>query len=101
MNDMTTNTIAKVTLRAADASGVSVDDLVSLKKHRKISETRYIVYHYLHKELKMPTSIIGRYFNQTKRNVWRGIQLLGEWTALYSDVSKRYDTIIENIRGGC
>lgn len=102
MNDAITSTIAMAALRAADASGIAVDDLVSPKKQRRmVSETRYIVYLYLHRELKIPTSTIGRYFNQSKRNVWRGIQLLSEWSALYPDINQRCHTVIESIRGGC
>lgn len=100
MEDKTTRIIAKITLAAAHVSNVDIVDLVSNKRHRKISETRYIVYYHLHKDLGFSASVIGKYFNQTKRNVLRGIQLLTGWANLYADVNERMNTIIEKIKEG-
>lgn len=99
MGDNTTTAIANVILRASELCDIAPHDLISKSKKRKASEARYIVYTYLHYEVKLSSNTIGKYFGRSRINILRGIRILKGWMGYHAETKEKCESIIRELKG--
>lgn len=58
---------------------------------------RYMCYRYLHEELSWSASRIGRLFNRSRINVFRGIRILRHQMAFSSTLREQYCRLVQKI----
>lgn len=100
MQDDTVSTIADVVVQITTLRNVNIQDVVCSFKKKRISETRFMIYAYLHNELGISASKIGKYFNRPRRSILRGIQILKEWMQYHTDIKNEYGILVEKLKGG-
>lgn len=83
----------------ASHRGVKAEDVVGYCTLREACVTRYMIYAYLHNELKISASHIGEAFGRTRVNILRGIRVLKGWMHFHSEIKTEYQSIIEMIEG--
>lgn len=104
---MITNTDAKITqniagvvLRVSEICDISPRELISNSKQKKIVEARYIIYTYLHYEMRVSSFKIGKYFNRHRINIIRGIRVLKGWMNYHAETKEKVELIISQLKGG-
>lgn len=81
------------------ARGVSADDVTHESTLRDICITRYMIYAYLHNNMNVSASDIGKVFGRTRINVLRGIRVLKGWMRYHTEIKEEYHSIIKTIEG--
>lgn len=91
--------IHSIILTFCDARGVSATDVTHESTLRDICITRYMIYAYLHNNMNVSASDIGKVFGRTRINVLRGIRVLKGWMRYHSEIKDEYHSIIKKIEG--
>lgn len=98
IND-TASIIANVVLQISEIYNIQPEYVIGKGKRHKAGEARYIVYYYLHYEVGLSSSVIGRYFKCSRYNVLRGIRILKGWMEYHTEIKERYQSIVEKLKG--
>lgn len=95
----TNEQIARVVDAFAKYKNMAVADVYGAANLHSVCVVRYMIYAYLHNELKIPASKIGSIFGRTRVNVLRGIRVLKGWMRYHEDMKNEYLSIIQKIEG--
>ena len=99
MKNDTASIIANVVLQISEIYNIQPEYVIGKGKRHKAGEARYIVYYYLHYEVGLSSSVIGRYFKCSRYNVLRGIRILKGWMEYHAETKERYQSIVEKLKG--
>ena len=81
----------------AERSKVSVGDIMSDDTTRKVCTVRYMIFTYLHINLRISGSRLSKIFGRTRESILRGIRILKGWMECYKDIQETYISIINEI----
>lgn len=74
--------------------GITRDELFSKSNKHEICVVRYILYLYLHKEVKLSSSKLGEIFRRDRINILRGIRVFKGWMRYCADIKAKYDSAV-------
>lgn len=81
----------------AEKANVSARDVMSNDITRKVCTVRYMIFTYLHINLKVSGSRLSKMFGRTRESILRGIRILKGWMECYKDIYESYTNIINEI----
>lgn len=94
----TDTTIANVVDVFAKRKDVATEEIIGHRNTREFCVIRYMIYEYLHNELRFSVSVIARFFGRTRANIFRGIRVLRGWFEYHEAMKDEYLSIINTIR---
>lgn len=74
--------------------GIKRDELFSKFNKHDICVVRYILYLYLHEEVKLSSFKLGKIFKRDRINILRGIRVLKGWMRYSADIKAKYDSVV-------
>lgn len=78
---------------------VDEHDVLGGSTLRSVCVTRYMLYVYLHYNLRLPASKVATMFGRTRVNVLRGVRVLKGWMKYHQDIRDEFMDIIKQIEG--
>lgn len=76
---------------------VSEESVLGRVRSSKVWYTRYMIWHYVHCKMGLPTSVLVEIFNRNRPSVFRGIRLLKFQLKHDKSLKAEYDLIIKKI----
>lgn len=86
----TAMTIEDVINYVCERNGFIYDDLLEYDKSYNKATTRYMLWFYLHVEMKVSIGVLSKMFNRNRPSIFRGIRILRHDMKLYKDTADRY-----------
>lgn len=78
---------------------VQPSELFGGRRQKDVWNTRYMVWHYLHYELKMSANKLSVHFNRNRPSIFRGIRIIKHQMMFDKDLRKEYHRIIKEVEG--
>lgn len=86
-------TIEDVINYVCERNGLTHEDLLVYDKSYNKATTRYMLWFYLHVEMKVSIGTLSKMFNRNRPSIFRGIRVLRHDMRLYKDVADNYQSI--------
>lgn len=81
-----------------DRKNVCKESLFGDTTRRAESLTRYMLWHYMHCELKISIGTLAKKFNRNRPSVFRGIRMIRDHMRLYKDVRSEYEMLVNELK---
>lgn len=77
---------------------ISEDD-IAVGNNRRINETKYMIWVYIHCEMGLSASKIAKRFNRNRPSIFRGIRIIKHQFKYHKALRAEYQSIVEKIEG--
>lgn len=82
-----------------ESKRVDREKVMGTDRRAEIWYTRYMIWMYMHRELKVSASKLSDIFKRNRPSIFRGIRILEHQLMYHKDLREQYDSAVGKLRG--
>lgn len=87
--------VENIVLLFCQRRGVKFEDIFYNVHEKNASQTRFMIWHYLHCTKKVSASSLSRMFNRNRPSIFRGIRVLSDHMKYHKEIRAEYESIVK------
>ena len=83
--------------RYCEIKGLTLEELTAVSRNPEIWFANYMLWYYLHCEMKVSIGKMCKIFKRTRPSIFRGIRILRQQMFYHKDINERYESMREEL----